>query len=118
MKAIRVHEPGGPEVMKLEEVPDLVAGPGQVLVRVRAAGVNPVDTYIRSGMYARKPPLPYTPGMDAAGDVEAVGEAVTRVKVGDRVYISGTATGAYAEQMLSDETQAHPLPPQISYAQG
>lgn len=118
MKAIRVYEPGGPEVLKLEEAPDLAAGPAQVLVRVRAAGVNPVDTYIRSGNYARKPPLPYTPGMDAAGDVEAVGEAVTRVKVGDRVYISGTATGAYAEQMLCDATQAHPLPEQVTYAQG
>jgi NADPH2:quinone reductase len=118
MKAIRVHEAGGPEVLKLEEVPDLKPGPGQVVVRVKAAGVNPVDTYIRSGMYARKPPLPYTPGMDAAGDVEAVGEGVTRVAVGDRVYISGTLTGAYAEQTLCDQSQAHPLPRQTSYPQG
>src|SRR5215212_7587920 len=118
MKAIRVYEPGGPEVMKLEDAPDLKPGPGQVLVRVKAAGVNPVDTYIRSGIYARKPPLPYTPGMDAAGDVEAVGEGVRRVAAGDRVYISGTATGAYAEQMLCDESEAHALPSHISYAQG
>ena len=73
MKAIRVHEFGGPEVMKLEEVPDIEAGPHQVIVHIRAVGVNPVDTYIRAGMHARKPPLPYTPGSDAAGDVVAVG---------------------------------------------
>ena len=73
MKAIRVHEFGGPEVMKLEEVPDLTAGPGQVVVSVKAVGVNPVDSYIRTGAYAVKPPLPYTPGIDAAGTVEAVG---------------------------------------------
>ena len=73
MKAIRVHEFGGPEVMKLEEMPDLTPGPGQVVVSVKAAGVNPVDSYIRTGTYYLKPSLPYTPGMDAAGTVEAVG---------------------------------------------
>lgn len=118
MKAIRVHEPGGPEVLKLEEMPDLKAGPGQVVVRVKASGVNPVDTYIRAGAHAVKPPLPYTPGMDAAGDVEAVGEGVTRVAVGDRVYTSATLTGAYAEQALCDESQVYPLPENVSYAQG
>ena len=118
MKAIRVHETGGPEVMKLEEVPDLKPGPGQVVVRVKAAGVNPVDTYIRAGAHAVKPPLPYTPGMDAAGDVESVGEGVTRVAIGDRVYTSSTLTGAYAEQVLCDESQVHPLPENVSYAQG
>jgi NADPH:quinone reductase len=118
MKAIRVHEFGGPEVMELEEVPDLQPGPGQVLVRARAIGVNPVDGYIRSGMYARKPPLPYTPGTDAAGEVIAIGEGVSRVKAGDRVYTAGTLTGAYAEQMLCNENQVQPLAAQVSYAQG
>jgi NADPH2:quinone reductase len=118
MKAIRVHETGGPDVLKLEEVPDPQPGPGQVLVRVKAAGVNPVDTYIRAGGYAVKPPLPYTPGMDAAGDVEAVGEGVTRVSVGDRVYVAGTLTGSYAERTLSNEPQVHPLPQHVSYSQG
>ena len=118
MRAIRVHEFGGPEVMKLEEVPDLQAGPGQVLVRLHAAGVNPVDAYIRAGMYARKPSLPYTPGSDAAGEVMAVGEGVRRVKVGDRVYTAGTMSGAYAEQALCNEDQVHPLAGRASYAQG
>ena len=71
MKAIRVHEFGGPEVMKLEEVPDLTAGPGQVVVDVKAVGVNPVESYIRTGTYATKPALPYTPGNDAAGGCTA-----------------------------------------------
>jgi NADPH2:quinone reductase len=118
MKAIRVHELGGPEVMKLEEVPDLQPGSGQVAVRIRAAGVNPVDTYMRSGMYPRKPDLPYTPGSDAAGEVMAVGDGVRRVKVGDRVYTSGTLTGAYAEQALCTEDQVHHLADRISYGQG
>src|SRR6266571_522138 len=82
MKAIRIYEFGPPEVMKLEEVPDLKPGLGQVAVRMHAAGVNPVETYIRSGIYP-KPPTPYTPGADGAGVVEAIGEGVTRVTVGD-----------------------------------
>ena len=97
MKAIRVSEYGGPAVLKLEEVPTPAAGPGQVLVRNRAVGVNPVDTYLRSNTDNRGPKLPYTPGSDAAGLVEAVGPGVTAVKAGDRVYVGGTATGAYAE---------------------
>ena len=118
MKAIRVHEFGGPEVMKLEEVPNLTAGPGQVVVSVKAVGVNPVDSYIRSGTYALKPPLPYTPGMDAAGTVEAVGEGVESVEVGERVYVAGTLSGAYAEQALCDASQVHHLPERVSFAQG
>jgi len=118
MKAIRVHEFGGPEVMKLEEVPELSAGPGQVVVSVKAAGVNPVDTYICSGAYAVKPPLPYTPGMDAAGTVEAVGEGVEGVEVGERVYVAGTLRGAYAQQTLCEATQVHRLPARVSFAQG
>jgi len=118
MKAVRVHEFGPPEVMRLEQVPDLRPDHGQVVVRVKAAGVNPVDTYIRSGTYARKPPLPYTPGADGAGVVESVGEGVKRVAPGDRVYIAGTITGSYAEQALCLESQVHPLPQRLSFAQG
>lgn len=118
MKAIRVHELGGPEVMKLEEVADLEAGPGQVVVQVHAAGVNPVESYIRSGTYPMKPNLPYTPGNDGAGVVAAAGEGVTRVKPGDRVYTSAALTGTYAEQTLCLEAQLHPLPDAVSFEQG
>ncbi|MBZ5647378.1 MAG: NADPH:quinone reductase [Acidobacteriia bacterium] len=118
MKAIRISEFGGPEKLKLEQVPDLKPGPGQVLVRVGAAGVNPVETYIRSGTYAIKPNLPYTPGADGAGEVITVGEGVTRFKAGDRVYTAGSVTGTYAEQALCAEGQVYPLPRKVSFAQG
>jgi NADPH2:quinone reductase len=118
MKVIRVHEFGGPEVLKLEEVPTPGPAAGQVLVRIHAAGVNPYDTYMRNGTYPVKPPLPYTPGSDAAGAVEAVGEGVTKVKPGDRVYTAKTLTGAYAEYALTLESQVHPLPAKITFAQG
>ena len=118
MKAIRVREFGPPEVLKLEEVPDAAPGLKQVLVRVKAVGVNPVDAYVRSGMYARKPDLPYTPGSDAAGLVEAIGVGVTRAAVGERVYISGTSTGAYAEKAVCEENQVHRLPDGVSFPQG
>jgi NADPH2:quinone reductase len=118
MKAIRVKELGGPEVLRLEEVPDPQPGPGQVVVRVKAAGVNPVDTYIRAGVYPRKPSLPYTPGGDSAGIVESIGEGVTRFKAGDRVYAGGGFTGSYAERALYDEWSVWPLPEHLSFAQG
>jgi len=119
MKAIRVHQFGGPEVLKLEVVPDLHPGAGEVLVQVKAAGVNPVETYIRNGAYAVKPSLPYTPGADAAGTIKAVGEGVKRFAAGDRVYVAGSpTTGAYAEQAIAKEFQVHPLPDKISFAQG
>ena len=118
MKAIRVHEFGGPEVMKLEDVPDLQPGPGQVVVRIHAAGVNPVEVYVRTGTYAMKPNLPYTPGTDAGGVVTAVGPGVKRVKAGDRVYTTLPNSGTYAEQVLSNEAQVHRLPDQVSFEQG
>ena len=118
MKAIRVHEFGGPEVMQLEEVPDLTPAAGEVFVRVRAIGVNPVDSYIRSGQYPAKPPLPFTPGSDAAGVVDSVGKVVTRVRPGDSVYVAGTMSGAYAQQALCSESQVHRLPSHITFEQG
>jgi NADPH2:quinone reductase len=118
MKAILVREFGAPEVMKLEEVPTPTPAAGQVLVRIRAAGVNPYDTYMRAGTYAIKPPLPYTPGGDGGGVVESVGEGVTKVKSGDRVYLSHPITGAYAEYALALESQVHPLPARVSFSQG
>ncbi len=118
MKAIRVHEFGGPAVMQLEDLPDLTAGPGQAVVRIRAIGVNPVDTYIRAGGHAVKPPLPYTPGTDAAGVIESIGEGVRRVAVGDSVYVAGAISGTYAGQSLCAESQVHGLPPQLTFEQG
>ncbi len=118
MKAIRVHEFGGPEVLRLEEVADPQAGARQVVVRVAAAGVNPVEVYIRSGTYPRTPELPYTPGTDGAGIVEAVGAEVKRVRVGERVYLAGSISGTYAARALCLETQVHTLPAALSFAQG
>jgi NADPH:quinone reductase len=118
MKAIRVHEFGGPEVLKLEEMPASKPSAGQVLVRIRAAGVNPYETYMRAGTYAVKPPLPYTPGSDGAGVVEAVGEGVKKVKPNDRVYTGRTISGSYAEYALALEEQVHPLPAKIEFKQG
>jgi NADPH2:quinone reductase len=118
MKAIRVYEFGNPDVMKLEDTEDPKPGSGQVVVKIYAVGVNPVDTYIRSGVYARRPDLPYTPGMDAAGTVESAGDNVDRVKPGDRVYIAGSVSGSYAGKALCLESQVHPLPKQVSFSQG
>ena len=118
MKAIRVSEYGGPAVLKLEEVPAPQPGPGQVVVRNHAIGVNPVDTYLRANVDNRGPKLPYTPGSDAAGVVEAVGAGVTGLGKGDRVYVGGTVSGAYAELSLCEQGQVHPLPSNVSCAQG
>ncbi len=118
MKAIRVHQFGDPTVMTLETVPDPAPGPGEVVVSVAAAGVNPVDTYIRSGTYAVRPELPYTPGMDAAGRILSVGDGVTRLGVGDRVYVAGAKSGTYAEECLCAVSNAHPLPETVSEIQG
>jgi NADPH2:quinone reductase len=118
MKAIRVREFGEPEVLRLEEVPTPQPGPGQVLVRMHAIGVNPVETYIRAGTYAYKPALPYTPGNDGAGVVEQIGDSVTEFKPGDRVYTAGSISGTYAEFALCKTQQVHPLPANVSFAQG
>ncbi|HEV3216650.1 MAG TPA: NADPH:quinone reductase [Vicinamibacterales bacterium] len=125
MKTIRVHQFGDPSVMKLEEIPAPAAGPGQVLVAIKAAGVNPFDTYIRAGTYAVLPALPYTPGADGAGVVEAVGASdgvVHDFRPGDRVYVGGTVAGrgagAYAEMALCTPDQVHRLPKGVSFAQG
>ena len=122
MKAILARAFGGPEVLKLEEVPDPTAGKGQVRVRIHAVGVNPYDTYMRTGGYAITPDLPYTPGADAAGVIDQVGDETGRWQGGDRVYISGTAIGkahgAYAELAVCEAAQVHRLPARITFAQG
>jgi NADPH2:quinone reductase len=117
MKAIRVHQFGGPEVLKLEEVAKPQAGPSQLVVRVHAAGVNPVETYQRSGANPSIS-LPWTPGMDAGGEVEAVGPGVVNVKPGDRIYTSDTLSGSYAEFTLCEATNVHRLPANIDFKQG
>lgn len=118
MKAIRVHEFGAPAVMKVEDVPDPQPVGRQLVVAVKAAGINPVDTYIRAGTYAKKPDLPYTPGFDAAGIVESAGPEVRRFKRGDRVYINHNISGAYAQKTLCEEDSAFALPDRLSFAQG
>ncbi len=118
MKAILVNEFGSPEVMTLGEVSDLVPGAGQVVVTVKAAGVNPVDSYIRSGTYRPDQALPYTPGIDAAGVISAVGIGVKHRRVGQRVYVAWSLSGTYAEQVLCTEFQTHPLPDNVSFSQG
>jgi NADPH2:quinone reductase len=120
MKAIIVRAFGGPEVLEPSEVPDPVATPGHLVVRVRAAGVNPVEAYVRSGTYARKPSLPYTPGFDGAGEVESVGEGVSGWRPGDRVFIAalGAWSGTYAERMLCTPQQVFRLPEHVSFSAG
>ena len=118
MKAIRVNEFGGPEVFRLEEVATPRPALGQVLVRMHAIGVNPVETYIRAGTYARLPALPYTPGNDGAGVVEQIGDSVTEFKPGDHVYTAGSLSGTYAEFALCRTDQVHRLPENTSFAQG
>jgi NADPH2:quinone reductase len=117
MKAIVIRAFGAPDVMKLETVPDPSPGSGQLVIRVGAVGVNPVDTYIRAGAYARKPALPYTPGTDIGGLVQSTGAGVTRFKAGDRVY-AHAVVGGCAELALCDEWQVHPLPARVSFQQG
>ncbi|XP_056388664.1 quinone oxidoreductase [Hyla sarda] len=119
MRAIRVSEFGKPEVLKfLTDVPVPSPGENQILIRVHACGINPVDTYIRAGVYALKPSLPYTPGSDTSGVVEKVGKNVTGFKKGDRVFTRSTVTGGYAEYTIASEDTVYPLPEQLNFKQG
>lgn len=118
MKAIIVREFGAPEVLKLEETADLQPSEMQILVKIKAAGVNPVDTYVRSGNHATAPKLPFTPGKDGAGIVEAVGAKISKVKTGDRVYLANSVSGTYAEYALANEDQVYKLPGNVSFEQG
>ncbi|WP_428912215.1 NADPH:quinone reductase [Niallia sp. Krafla_26] len=122
MKAIQVTEFGGPEKLVYTDVEEVVAGKGEVCVRLYAAGVNPADAYTLTGTYATIPPLPYTPGVDGAGIVEAIGEDVTNVRVGDRVFIAtlngSYCTGTFAQKVVCDKANVYPLPDHISFEQG
>ncbi len=123
MKAVRVHEFGDAEVLQYEDVPDPIAGPGDVLIKVEAIGINPVETYIRSGIHAIRPELPFVPGSDAAGTVISVGDGVDSHEPGDRVYAAGSVgenawVNGYAEQLVRKAEQFLPLPDNVSFAQG
>ena len=118
MKAIIVESFGGPEVLVQKEVPRPEITDDQVLVKIEFAGVNPVDCYIRSGTYASLPALGYTPGMDGAGTVEAVGRGVRGYRKGQRVYVAGSVSGTYAEFCVCNPIQLHPLPRQSSFEEG
>jgi NADPH2:quinone reductase len=109
VRAVRVHEFGDPDVLTLEEVPQPEPVEGEVLVRIQAAGVNPVESYVRAGAYIDLPALPYTPGVDGAG---------VRADTGERVYVTGSLSGTYAEYALCREEDVRPLPDSLSYAQG
>lgn len=121
MRAILVRQFGGPEVLQIGEAEDRKPGPGEVKIRLRAAGINPFEVYMRTGTYAIKPPLPYVPGSDGAGEVEAVGAGVTRFKAGDRVYTyaaGASLIGTYAESVVCAESHVFPLGAKASFAQG
>ena len=115
MKAIQIKATGGPEVMELVDLPTPEPGKGEVRIRNRAIGVNFIDTYHRSGLYPVNPPLVL--GTEGAGEVEAVGEGVSRFKVGDRVAYAVRILGAYAEQHVLPEDQVAHLPDELSYEQ-
>jgi NADPH2:quinone reductase len=115
MKAIRVHTPGGPEVMKLEDVPEPTAGPGQAVVKLEAAGLNYIDVYFRNGTY--KAPLPLSPGLEGSGTVTAVASDVTDVRVGDRVAYTGVA-GSYAQMVAAPADRLVKLPDGLSFRDG
>jgi NADPH:quinone reductase len=117
MQAIRVAAFGPPHVLELQSHALPALGAGQVRVRIEAIGVNPVETYLRSGSNPALP-LPYTPGTDVSGVVEEVGAGVTRCQSGDRVYTSGTLTGAYAQACLCAEVSVHRIPSRITFGQG
>ena len=119
MKRIAIREFGGPEVLRIEEGDVPAPGAGEVLVRIRAIGVNPYETYERKGIYgANNPKLPFTPGKDAAGVVEEIGPGVSGLTKGDRVYTFGTITGAYAEYALCTSSQVLRRPDAASFAEG
>lgn len=118
MKAIRVERWGGPEVLQMQTVADPTPAAGQILVRVRAAGVNPFETVVRAGQYAQLPTLPYTPGHDGAGVIAAVGAGVRGRAPGDRVYLAGSVSGTCAELALALPEQVHTLPERIRFTQG
>lgn len=114
-----MNEVGGPEVLTIEEVAIPEPSAGQVLIKVFAIGINPVETYIRSGKASRIPPnLPYTPGQDCAGTIEKIGTDVANWKVGDRVFSTNTISGSYAQYTLCGQSSIQRLADSVTYDQG
>ena len=119
MKAIQVHEFGDAAVMRYEDIADPIAAAGEVVIKVEAIGINPVDTYIRSGVHLIKPELPYIPGGDAAGIILSLGDGVSQFEVGDRVYVANSSgSGSYAEKAPLPADSILTLPDNVSFAQG
>lgn len=118
VKAIQVSKFGDESVLKYKDAADLKPAADEVLIDVKAIGVNPVETYIRAGIFPIKPDLPYVPGTDAAGIVKAVGKEVKTFSVGDRVYTTGSASGTYAEQTVCKEGHVYPLSSKLTFEQG
>lgn len=122
MKAIRISQFGTSENLVVEQTEISAPAEDEVRITLYAAGVNPSDVYTSTGTYAIKPNLPYTPGLDGAGIVEQVGEKVTNVKAGDRVFIAslpnGNTTGTLAQQIVCESRFVHPMPENISFEQG
>src|SRR5215471_14167821 len=116
MKAIRVHEHGGPDVMKYEDIPEPKAGKDEAVIQVAAAGLNFIDIYFRTGIY-KPPQLPFTPGSEAAGTVVSVGEGVTEVKTGDRVAFA-MVLGTYADYAVVPAWRLAKLPDNIDFKEG
>ena len=119
-KIVRVRNFGPPSVLQIEETGAMVPRSDQVLIRVSAFGINPVETYIRSGLYDPLPSLAYTPGTDGAGIIESIGEHVqdSKLCVGQRVWLTGSVSGTYGELCISNPADVHPLPERLSFAQG
>lgn len=122
MKAIIVSEFGDESVLKVQDVPLPEPRENEVRIKIKAAGVNPVDTYIRTGAYFLTPTLPYTPGSDGAGLVDKLGPGVKRLEPGRRVFVAAALakrnTGSYAEYMVCDADAAQPLPDSVTFQQG
>jgi NADPH2:quinone reductase len=118
VKAVRVHAFGGPEQLVLDELDEPRIRPSELLIQIRAAGVNPVDTYVRTGTHFVKPSLPYIPGFDGAGIVLDAGADVQRISAGDRVYVVGAMHGTYAERVICAPEHVYRLPDSFTFAQG
>jgi NADPH2:quinone reductase len=115
VKAVRFHELGGPEVLRFEDAPDPVPAPGEVLVRVRAAGVNFADTMTTEGRYYLRPKFPQIPGLEVAGEIEAIGEEVTGPAPGDRVMAVLPNGGGYAERCVAGASYVTPIPEGLDF---